>query len=220
MKRIPEPELMVNDEQAWAYAHADFEIPHSLFIQSFQEYFPHQAITGHVLDLGCGDAEISCRFAQTFKQCQIDGIDGSENMLKYGQERIERQGLTGRIRLIQGYLPGAQFPLARYDVMISNSLLHHLAHPHVLWETIKSLAKPSAVVFIMDLMRPESLHQVEIIVKQYAKNEPKILQRDFFNSLCAAYRIDEVEAQLKAAGLNHFKVHEVSDRHFTVRGKF
>jgi len=219
MRRTPEPELMTSDEQAQAYAEADFEIPHEMFMELFQEHFPDE-VTGPVLDLGCGPADITRRFAQAFEKCQIDGVDGSENMLKYGHAALKKYGLTHRIRLIPGHLPEAPLPLGHYEVVISNSLLHHLAQPRVLWETIKTVAKPRSRVFVMDLMRPESFHQVEILVKQYAAGEPKILQRDFFNSLCAAYRIDEVEAQLQEANLKHFQVHEVSDRHFMVTGQF
>ena len=220
MKRIPEPKITFNNKHMWASsAHADFEAPHRLFVQLFQEHFAHQAITGHILDLGCGDAETTCRFAQTFEQCQIDGIDSSEDLSTHGKNNVEKQGLTNRIHLIPASLAEAQLPSTYYDVVISNSFLHHLTNPDVLWETIKTTAKPNALVFIMDLMRPEGLHQVEIIVKQHTRDEPKILQHDFFNSLCAAYRIDEVEAQLKTAGLKHLRIHEVSDCHFIVRGK-
>jgi ubiquinone/menaquinone biosynthesis C-methylase UbiE len=219
MHRILEPELMLDDEQARIYAEADFEEPHAMFIELFQKYFPNVQVKDHVIDLGCGPADISRRFAQTFEQCFIDGIDGSKAMLKYGQHIVEKYHLTNRVRLIQGYLPEASLPLPHYDAVISNSLLHHLPEPLVLWNTIKTVAKPFAPIFIMDLMRPESLSQAEILVKQYAQNEPEILQHDFYHSLLSAFRIDEVEAQLQAANLAHFTVHEVSDRHFIVTGR-
>jgi len=219
MYRILEPELMIDDEQARIYTQADFEEPHSMFIQLFLKYFPNDKINGHVLDLGCGPADITRRFAQTFEQCSIEGIDGSGPMLKYGQQIVEKYSLTDRVSLIQGYLPEASLPSSHYDAVISNSLLHHLPEPFVLWNTIKAIAKPFAPIFIMDLMRPESISQAEILVNQYAQNEPEILQHDFYHSLLAAFRIDEVQAQLQAANLAHFTIHEVSDRHFIVTGR-
>jgi len=219
MQRIPEPELMMDDEQARAYALADFEQPHSMFIQLFLEHFPNDQITGHVLDLGCGTADITRRFAQAFVQCQMEGVDDSESMLNYGRQQIEKYYLTDRVRLLKGYLPGAKLAVERYDAVISNSLLHHLAEPKVLWNTIKAVAAPEAPIFIMDLMRPESPTQAKIITNQYTQDEPDILQQDFYNSLLAAYRIDEVQKQLQDVGLEHFDVHEVSDRHLVVMGK-
>ncbi len=219
MRRIPEPELMIDDEQARIYAQADFEEAHSRFMRLFIKKFPQDTITGPVLDLGCGTADITRRFAQTFTQCQIDGLDGAESMLRYGQLTLKKYGLTHRIHLKLGYLPEADLPFAYYKAVISNSLLHHLANPSILWATVKQVAQLNSPIFIMDLMRPESLAQAEIIVQRYAGSEPDRLQQDFYNSLLAAYRLDEVETQLQKSGLDYLTVHEVSDRHFIVVGR-
>ncbi|MDD2816596.1 MAG: class I SAM-dependent methyltransferase [Thiotrichaceae bacterium] len=218
MHRIPEPDLMDDDKQACAYAQADFEAPHSLFIELFQQYFATEPVTGLVLDLGCGAADISRRFAQSYPECQIEGIDGSAAMLKYAAATVEQYQLQQRIHLKQLYLPSSELPASHYDAVICNSLLHHLHNPQTLWQTIKHVAKSRAPIFIMDLLRPESARQAEIMVQQYSGNEPEILRHDFYHSLLAAYNIEEVEAQLQAAGLIRLHLHEVSDRHWVVVG--
>lgn len=89
----------------------------------------------------------------------------------------------------------------------------------VLWQMVNQFAKPGAAIFVMDLMRPDSQEQAEAMRRQYAANEPEILQQDFFNSLLAAYTPEEVKAQLQKAGLGHLKVEAVSDRHLLVSGR-
>ena len=89
----------------------------------------------------------------------------------------------------------------------------------VLWQSVNQFAKPGAAIFVMDLMRPDSREQAEDMRRQYAANEPQILQQDFYNSLLAAYTPEEVRAQLHEAGLEHLKVEEVSDRHLIVSGR-
>lgn len=219
MERIPEPELMDEDEQARAYALADFAEPHDRFVELFREAFPDEAITGQVLDLGCGPADVTQRFARAFPDCRIDGVDGAERMLHYGQMILAQAGLNTRVRLIHGYLPGAPLPHAHYDAVISNSLLHHLQNPMVLWDAIQAHAKPGAPVFVMDLMRPASREEALALKERYAAGEPEVLQRDFFHSLLAAYRVEEVAEQLAQAGLAHLTVRAVSDRHLTVSGR-
>ena len=86
MQRILEPELMEDPVQAAAYAAADFSDPHGLFINKFQEVFPGRRITGHVLDLGCGPADISLRFARAYPECRIDGA-GALVMTTYGRAK-------------------------------------------------------------------------------------------------------------------------------------
>lgn len=216
MQRIPEPELMDDLEQARAYADADFSEPHQAFVRHFRERFPDFA-RGQVLDLGCGPADVTMRFASAYPEVYVTGIDGAEAMLALGRELLARHDLADRVQLVQARLPA---PLERrYDAVISNSLLHHLADPAVLWEAIRQAAKPGAAVFVMDLLRPHSIEAAEHLTATYAGAAPAVLRKDFFNSLLAAYQPDEIAAQLRGAGLAHCKIEPVSDRHVMVWGR-
>ena len=66
LRRVPEPELMSAEEQARAYAGADFEEPHGNFIRLLQERLPGLPERGTALDLGCGPGDIGIRFARAF----------------------------------------------------------------------------------------------------------------------------------------------------------
>jgi len=217
MERIAEPELMDEAAQARAYAEADFSAPHDRFIALFREQFPGLEPQGCVLDLGCGPGDVTRRFAHAFPACNLHGVDAAATMLRLVEEQQRGSDLESRIRYIHGYLPGAELPQARYATLISNSLLHHLADPRVLWHSVLRHGAPGAAIFVMDLMRPDSRATAEAMVAQYAAGEPEVLRRDFFHSLLAAYTVDEVRAQLRAAGLD-LAVSAVSDRHFTVSG--
>jgi ubiquinone/menaquinone biosynthesis C-methylase UbiE len=219
MKRIPEPELMTDPTQAQAYAHADFAEPHQRFIDCLQEALPHLALQGTALDLGCGPSDITLRFAQAFPGWSVDGIDGAPAMLHYGQLAVAQAGLSERVTLTKVCLPDGEAPQAQYDLLFSNSLLHHLAEPMVLWQAMQRWAKPNADIFVMDLLRPASPEVATQLVAQYAANEPDILRRDFYQSLCAAYQLDEVAAQLKQASLSHLHSKIISDRHWILWGK-
>ena len=218
LARTPEPELMNEAEQALAYAQADFSEPHNRFISLFREVFADYPVTGAVLDLGCGPADVILRFARAHPDCQIDGIDGAAAMLALGRSQVEAAGHSHRIRLIEGYLPGAELPLPRYDTIISNSLLHHLADPGVLWQSISRYGSPGAAVFVMDLRRPDNQQDLDALVRQHAAGEPEVLQRDFRLSLHAAYRPEEIRQQLQQAGLDGLTVSAIGDRHLIVYG--
>ncbi|NPA49974.1 MAG: class I SAM-dependent methyltransferase [Thermodesulfobacteria bacterium] len=218
MQRIPEPELMLDEEQARAYAEADFAAPHQMFVDLFKKHFGEE-LEGVVLDLGCGPADICVRFARAFPNCEIHGLDGSPAMLKYGRARLEKEGLASRIKLLLGRIPEANLPAAFYDAVIVNSLLHHLPDPSILWETIKKVAKKGAPVLVMDLLRPKTPEEARLIVERYAASEPEVLKRDFYHSLLAAFTLEEVRQQLEEAGLSHFKTETVTDRHWIAFGK-
>jgi len=66
MKRVPEPELMDDPEQALAYGRADFEEPHSNFIKLLEEHYSFPGRIGTVLDMGCGTGDITFRVGRAF----------------------------------------------------------------------------------------------------------------------------------------------------------
>ena len=219
MQRIPEAELMDEPEQALAYAKADFSEPHNHFVALFRERFADARPGDRVLDIGCGPGDICRRFARAFPECHIHAVDASESMLALARAETEAQSLDGCIEYFPAYLPNAQLPLQSYDILISNSLLHHLNDPATLWRSLVEYGQPGSLVFVMDLLRPDSRAQAEQLLKTYAANEAEVLQKDFFNSLLAAYRPDEVMLQLKQQGIDQLEIEVVSDRHFIVFGR-
>ncbi len=218
MQRTPEPDLMNDPAQARAYAEADFAVPHEGFVDLFLARFPDFPATGEVLDLGCGPGDVCMRFARRFPEVVIHGIDGAEAMLAEGRRLLGEAGLAERVQLHHGYLPGAVLPRAHYATLISNSLLHHLNDPMLLWHALRDHAEPGARIFVMDLMRPETPEQALGLVEQYAAGEPEVLRHDFHMSLHAAYTPEEVRGQLAEAGLA-LVVEVVSDRHLIAYGR-
>lgn len=216
MKRNLEPELMLDDEQVRAYAAADFESAHSRYPVLFAETFPKRPATALALDLGCGPCDVTIRFASANPGYTFHAVDGSAAMLRCGRERLG--DLAGRIQLIEGYIPDAPIPGKSYDVIISSSLLHHLPDPQALWTTVRQRSRAGTLVFVVDLFRPASRADAETLTAKYTGNEPEVLRRDFFNSLLAAFTVEEVREQLTAAGLSALAVRTISDRHLAVSG--
>ncbi len=208
---------MDDPAQALAYARADFSEPHNHFIDLISQHFG-ASLGGTVLDLGCGPGDICRRFARRFPDCRIHGVDASAAMLDLARTDTRAQSLEGCIAYFPGYLPEASLPLKHYDMLISNSLLHHLENPTSLWKSITDYGHPGSMVFVMDLLRPENREQAGHLLREYAGNEPEVLQKDFLNSLLAAYRPDEVKIQLAQQGLDQLRIEVVSDRHFVVSG--
>jgi 2-polyprenyl-3-methyl-5-hydroxy-6-metoxy-1,4-benzoquinol methylase len=139
-------------------------------------------------------------------------------MLALAEDDPRRTALGGRVRFRHARLPDAGPSRTGFELVLSNSLLHHLADPLDLWRTVLRHAAPGAGVFVMDLLRPESPAAAREMVARYAADEPRVLQHDFHRSLLAAYRVDEVRAQLARVRLSGLAVEVVSDRHWIVHG--
>ncbi len=219
MKRVPESELMDAPEQVRAYAEADFEIPHQRGIALLCARLDDLPEHGRALDLGCGPGDITLRFARALGGWRVDGVDGSQAMIEFARKRAATDPAGARLRFSRVRLPDGGVPGSEYDLVLSTSLLHHLLDPLVLWAEIIHRAAPGAHVFVMDLSRPADAEALEALLDRYAGEEPEILQRDFRNSLRAAYRPEEVRTQLDVQGLESLVVETISDRHWIVWGR-
>jgi SAM-dependent methyltransferase len=219
MQRILEPELMDDPAQALAYAQADFSAAHGARVQIFKTLYPQLALDGTALDLGCGSGDVLLRFARAFPRAKFVGLDGSQPMLDLAQRAIDAEpALDGRVSLCFGIIPAGPIPRHPWQLIMSHSLLHQLHKPWVLWQTIKEYGRPGCAVFVADLRRPPSEIEARRVVSVTSKDEPEILQRDFYNSLCAAFEPPEVCGQLEDAGLSQLEVRLHDPFHLSVHG--
>ena len=220
MERVPEPELMVHQSQVAAYANGDFSIPHNAFVEQFVRYFPdvRSDVAGRCLDIGAGPCDITVRMARRFPQMVFTALDGSKGMLEAAKDRLAKEKLQDRVSLLQTRLPSS-VPKGPYDFIISNSLLHHLHEPDVLWQSIIDAGHSGTKVLVMDLFRASSLEDAREKTQKYCAHEPKVLQEDFYNSLCAAFSLEEVFAMIKNHHLKGLRVETISDRHLVVYGE-
>ena len=219
MEPVLEPELMDDTEQAEAYDRADFSESHGRRVTLFRERYPGTDLSGVVLDLGCGSGDVLVRFAQAFPRASFVAVDGSPPMLALARKRLSTApDLSSRVNFVERTLPSSDIPGLDYSLIMSHSLLHHLHQPRVLWEAVRQFGRTGTWVFVADLLRPPSTTVARQVVDRLAANEHQLMRRDFFNSLCAAFSLDEVGAQLAAADLTCLQVERVSDIHLVVSG--
>ena len=225
---------MLEPIQARAYAEADFNGSDRAFTARILTLLAAPAATQaerpppRIVDLGCGPGNISFRLASALPEALLLGIDGAAAMLEAARARqaLEPRRWPG-LSFLQARLPLAPEALGGvstafrppYELVVSNSLLHHLHDPAVLWGAIRTLAAPGALVVVRDLRRPMTEAALRGLIRRHAARAPAVLRRDFSHSLRAAFRLREVAEQLTTAGLSHFAVTELGDRHLEVVGR-
>jgi len=220
--RIPEPEVMNDPLQVDAYAAADFNETDQAMVeriatllQSSGASFKAQA---RLLDLGCGPGNITARLAQRWPKCSVLGLDAADRMIAVADDRRRAAGLSREhLRYEQALLPIHQADQPA-DLIVSNSLLHHLHDPQQLWSSLTPLASPHCLVLHRDLRRPDSQASIDRLCRCHVADAPLVLQRDYRASLHASFTLEEVKAQLLLAGLQHLQVVAVEDRYLEVSG--
>ena len=221
MQRVPEPELMDDADQARAYAAADFTAGDQQTIALIRALVSETA-TGaspaRVIDLGCGPGNITLRLGEVFPEAEVIGVDGADAMLKLARARASAQDC--RVQFLECPLQRLNdSPLVgTADLIVSNSLLHHLHQPDLLWLLTRTLARPGCRVLHRDLRRPASPAELDRLQRRHLPDAPQVLIDDFRASLAAAFEPEEVESQLQNAGLTRLTVVEEDDRYLVVSG--
>jgi ubiquinone/menaquinone biosynthesis C-methylase UbiE len=217
MRRQPEPEAMDVGAEADAYAQADFAEVNAAFVERLIDYVGMR--DGLLcLDLGTGPGDIPIRVIRYGVRWHVVAGDVSAPMLKHAARAVHAAGLGWAIRLTRMDGKAAPFPARTFEVVFSNSILHHVEDPDRFWREVKRVAKPGAKALLRDLARPETPEEAAAIVRRYSAAESALLQEEFYRSLLAAFTPDEVRAQLARAGLGSLHVEMVSDRHLDVFG--
>jgi len=213
MKRILEPEVMDTEAEAVEYDAMDFTEINTAFAEKAIELAPNIA---KVLDVGTGTARIPIIICQKRPHWEIIAIDLAKSMLTIGQKNIAQAGLTSQIKLEFVDAKQMPYPAKQFDLVISNSLVHHLPNPLPFFQEVKRVLQPNGAILIRDLMRPASEkiinEMVEKIGPEYNEHQKKL----FYDSLHAALSLNEVKELVEISGLTDVKVYQSSDRHWTI----
>ena len=203
---------MDTDEQAQAYASADFSDANKIFLSNMLSV--SSSLHGKaILDVGCGDGEIIIDIRKKF-DCNLTAIDGSASMLKQFLLKSVKNNIQD-VSVINERIEKHPFKNNTFDFVICNSLLHHVKDPQLFWERVIDITKPGGYVLAMDLVRPPNLMSLNNILQKHG-NDNQVLMKDFKNSLKAAYTVNEVEKQISIFKGIKSIINIVSDRHFFV----
>lgn len=191
MERIPEFKLMSDVDAIHEY-HKMHKGQTEGYVYLFEQFCGINS--GTVIDLGCGTSDYLIALKQRFSDLNISGYDGSKEMIEFSKDNIKKHNCS-----IDLYCQQIEDITATSDVVTSNNTLHHFENPKNFWDTI---ARTAPRVFVMDLVRPHTKEQAEHIIKVTCGNQSKLFQKDYYNSLLAAFTKDEIRKQIKPLGLD------------------
>ncbi|MEG4803625.1 methyltransferase domain-containing protein [Microcoleus sp. ARI1-B5] len=212
MQRVLEPEVMDTWEEAVEYDSMDFTEVNAAFAKSARSLGP---MCGKILDAGTGTARIPIAIAQMRPDWELTCIDLSANMLKLAAENVEKAGVQQQIKLELIDAKAMPYPESCFDMVISNSIIHHLPDPLPFLQEVKRVLKPNGAIFLRDLLRPVDETMRDNLVQMYAGDCNSHQKQLFGDSLQAAFTLDEVETMLETARLQGLRIYESSDRHWT-----
>ena len=100
--------------------------------------------------------------SKEFPDSQIVGIDGSQAMLELALKKQASSPAYSNITFRKILIPDSSLELGEFDIVVSNSLLHHIHQPNLFWTTVKNSIKEGGYIYVVDLFRPASVEQASL----------------------------------------------------------
>lgn len=236
LKRILESELMDTPAEALAYdsmdhravneqfvsdllaavASSKFQVPGSNFAAAADGEADSRPLD--VLDLGTGTAQIPIRLCQRFARCRVMACDAAASMLDQAQYNLAVEDCSNRIELRHVDAKKLPFQETRFDVVMSNSIVHHIPEPLLVLREAVRVVQPGGLLFFRDLLRPASQSELDQWVAEYAADYDDPQRRMFADSLHAALSLAEIRTLAQSLGFPADSVQQTSDRHWTWTG--
>ncbi|MCI0358080.1 MAG: class I SAM-dependent methyltransferase [Planctomycetaceae bacterium] len=173
------------------------------------------AILIDVLDLGTGTAQIPIELCRRFEHCRVMACDAAASMLEQAAYNLAAVNFNDRIQLKQVDAKALPFHQTRFDVVMSNSIIHHIPEPITVLREAARVARPGGLLFFRDLLRPDSEDERQHLVETYAAGANDHQRQMFADSLHAALALDEIRELVASLGFPRDSVQQTSDRHWT-----
>jgi ubiquinone/menaquinone biosynthesis C-methylase UbiE len=216
LQRVLEPEVMDTEADALEYEAIPNDEVNEQFTDELLRLCPNPV---RCVDLGTGPGNIPMLIALKHRTVQIIGLDLSLNMLKLARRRVEVAGVSDRVQFMAMDIKRTRLGPKCYDVVFSNSIVHHIPKPLDVFCEAKRLATDDGLIFFKDLLRPDSLEEVDRLVEEHAADGTPYQMELFRSSLRASLTVSEVQQIADEAGLKAADVRRTSDRHWVLIAK-
>jgi ubiquinone/menaquinone biosynthesis C-methylase UbiE len=217
LPRVPEPEVMDDSGEVEAYssaaaqAHLDATdntlVEHALRLLNGRE-------RGRALDIGTGPGQIIIKLARRLTRWKFTGVDRSPGMIAQANENLAAagSGLEGRVEFQLADGNRLPFPDNCFDLVLCNSVLHHLAEPEKLLSEIARLAGSGGAILLRDLRRPGRF-AYPLHVRRHGRHYSGVMYRLYRDSVRSAYTVPELERLRHSAALSGVRVFKHRSTH-------
>ena len=226
IKRKLEPEVMDSAEDATQYNDMDHSRVNQQFVDELLTFLgtnenfaarldDDEGELIDVLDVGTGTAQIPVTLCDQHLGFRVMAVDMAVNMLDLAVYNVQASTSFDRIQLDHVDAKDLGYEDDMFDVVMSNSIVHHIHSPNQCVSEMLRVLKPGGAIFVRDLMRPADTETLESLVQTYAGEETEYCQQLFHQSLHAALTLDEIRKVVADCGGDPDGVVATSDRHWT-----
>ncbi|QEG24578.1 class I SAM-dependent methyltransferase [Mariniblastus fucicola] len=235
LKRTLEPEVMDSAQDALEYNRMDHGAVNVNFVDDFLQFLSahgkrlrladdpsfddleddYPDVIASFLDVGTGTALIPIELCKRNPEIRIMAIDLATSMLDLAIQNVDIASFRNQIQLAQVDAKDSGYEDGMFDATISNSIIHHIPEPSMTASEMIRTTRSGGVIFVRDLMRPDSAQSVDSLVETWAGEESDYSRRLFGESLHASLSLNEMKELVAEFGASPDTVTATSDRHWT-----
>lgn len=223
LPRVPEPEIMDDSGEVEAYASAAAQ----KHLDRIDDTFVEHAVSlvrgrkqGRAIDVGTGPGQIVLKLARRLPAWEFVAVDHSTNMIRQARANLataaaSSPGLSKRVEFSIADGNRLNYPDASFDLVMCNSVLHHLAEPQRLLAEVARLAKADAAILLRDLRRPSRL-AFPFHIRWHGRNYSGTMYRLFCDSVRSAYTLPEMKILLRTSPIPGARVFSHAGTHIGI----
>ena len=107
-----------------------------------------------ILDIATGTADLAIEAAKTIKPDEIIGMDISPNMLKIGEQKIIKKGLSNIIKLELGDSENLSYETARFDAVMAAFGVRNFENLEKGLGEMYRVLKPGGTLMVLEFSKP------------------------------------------------------------------
>lgn len=218
LERILEPEVMSDAVEAIEYDAMDFSETDRLFAERaarLASRFTRRV--SWIVDLGSGNAKIPLAMSALLPtNVRVCAVEMSSEMLAIAATNRTKAGMSpSRCQLLSGDAKQTGFASGSVSMITSNSLIHHIAEPRLVFREFARIVGADGPILIRDLVRPQSEEHLAHLVDRHMIGSSGRQRTLFADSLRAGLSLAEVRDALDDCGLREVTVSQITDRHWS-----
>jgi len=134
-------------------------------ISSFAKNLPPDFQPLTILDLGCGNGNVTAQLLPSFHKSEYTLVDASDEMLNLCKSRFK----DFNINCVTSYFKDFEFGKNRYDFIVAGFSLHHCnsEEKKELFKKIYAALKPNGIFSCSDLMIDKKSTEHAILLEQW-----------------------------------------------------
>jgi ubiquinone/menaquinone biosynthesis C-methylase UbiE len=177
----------------------------------------HARASSRVLDIGTGTGSVPLKMAARRPDLSIVGIDLSDEMIRVARSGVREAGLHRRVKIRKANARRSPFPAGSFDLVMSNSLLHHLPDPVPTFNEIARVLAPGGRVFVRDLRRPGP-SRVRAHIRRHGRFYQGEMHRLFADSVRASFKVSEIKELVAESHLKGCRVRPQFETYLVIEG--